>query len=81
MWYLTSNPLGAIILVTLIDLFGYFPTLRKSYSKPHEETATTFFLNGLKFLISLFALQVYTPVTWLYPSGLTLFNFSLAFMI
>ncbi len=66
-WYLTSDPLSALILVIIIDALGFVPTFRKSYHRPKEETMITFFLNGLKFAIALFALESYSLTTYLYP--------------
>jgi hypothetical protein len=34
-WYLTSNPLWAVIILTTVDLIGFAPTFRKAYSYPH----------------------------------------------
>lgn len=34
---LLDKPLYSMILVVLIDLFGFYSTYRKSYSKPYEE--------------------------------------------
>ncbi len=75
LWYITSSPLLSVILITLIDALGFYPTFRKSYHKPHEETALTFFLSGLKFVIAIIALQNYSVVTYLYPASLVLMNF------
>ncbi len=75
LWFLTDSPLGSVILITLIDALGFYPTFRKSYHKPHEETMLTFFLSGLKFIIAIIALQNYSVVTYLYPASLVLMNF------
>ncbi|MBU1112174.1 MAG: hypothetical protein ABIG93_01935 [archaeon] len=75
LWFITNNPLGSVILITLIDALGFYPTFRKSYHKPHEETMSTYFLSGLKFIIAIIALQNYTVITWLYPASLVLMNF------
>jgi len=74
LWYLTSSPLTSIILIIIIDIFGFYPTFRKSYHKPNEETMLTFFLNGLKFLIAIIALQNYSVITYLYPASLVVSN-------
>src|SRR5665213_2043268 len=42
LWFLTNNPLLAIILITFIDMLGFIPTFRKSISRPYEETAFTY---------------------------------------
>jgi len=75
LWFLTHNPLGSVILITLIDALGFYPTFRKSYYKPDEETMLTFFLSGLKFVIAIIALENYSVVTYLYPASLVLMNF------
>lgn len=74
LWWATSDPLIAVVLITLIDALGFYPTFRKSYSKPHQETAITFAISSLKFIIAIIALDNLTPVTWLYPASLVLMN-------
>src|SRR5258708_598051 len=56
-WILTKNPTTSVILIVLTDGFGYFPSFRKGYARPHEETAFSFAMNGLKFFIAIFALD------------------------
>ncbi len=80
-WYLTSNPLIAVILIIIIDALGFYPTFRKSYHKPHEETAIMFFLAGLKFGIAIIALESYTPITYLFPVYLVISNWILVSML
>ncbi len=81
LWYLTHNPLGSVILITIIDALGFYPTFRKSYHKPHEETMLTFFLSGLKFVIAIIALQNYSVITYLYPASLVIMNFAFTIML
>jgi hypothetical protein len=76
LWFLTNNPLASIILITLIDVTGgYYPTVRKSYHKPHEETISLYFLSGLKWVVAIAALENYSLITWLYPVSLIITNF------
>jgi hypothetical protein len=75
LWFITNSPFGSIILITLIDALGFYPTFRKSYHKPLEETISTYFLSGLKFVIAIIALQNHSIITWLYPLSLILMNF------
>ena len=70
LWLMTKQPLYSVILVTLTDLLAFIPTIRKSYSYPHEETLSTFVLAGVKHTISLFALEQVSMVTALYPAYL-----------
>ena len=74
LWAITKDPLLAIILITVIDTVAFIPTIRKSYAEPDSEPAFTYALSGVKFLISLFALQQLSTVTVLYPASLVLAN-------
>lgn len=66
-WLLTDSPLTSIILVTIIDLLGFMPTIRKVYNRPFEETLSTHILSTIKYGLILLALQAYTAVTVLFP--------------
>ena len=68
LWIVTETPLWSVLLVILIDLFGFVPTLYKSYHQPFQETALTYGLNSLKYVIGLLALSNYSVVTAAYPS-------------
>lgn len=76
LYYITNNPLASVILITVIyTIGGFYPTVRKSYSKPQEETLLTYFLDGIKWLMALFALENYSVLTSLYPLAGFLINF------
>lgn len=80
-WKSTNNPLLAVFMVTIADILAFAPTLRKGYYKPYEDTASTWALNSIKFLISLIALQNYNLTTILYPATLVISNGSLFFIL
>jgi hypothetical protein len=80
-WFITKGPLLSVILVTFIDALGFFPTFRKSFHKPHEETLITYFLSGLKYVFSLFALNTFSVVTALFPAYLVIANLSFVVMV
>ncbi len=67
LWLLAHQPLLAVFLVIAADILGYGPTLRKSWHKPHEETAMLYTLSSIHWLLSIVALQSLTVVNWLYP--------------
>lgn len=76
---------GALIsasLATLADLWLYVPILKKVWSYPETENATAYFLNSLKFVPALFAMDAYSVETCLYPSALIVANaFTAAYAI
>ena len=73
-WLLTDDPLGSVILISLIDLVGFYPTIRKSWIKPHEENLTAYYFANAKLLLSLFALNAITLTTVLYPLAIVVAN-------
>lgn len=80
-WYGTQDPLYAVILIALIDGLGFYPTFRKSWSKPQEELLIMYYLSALKFAIALLALDQFTPVTALYPASIIFLNLAFIGMI
>jgi hypothetical protein len=78
LWALTSQPLASVILISLISLIdvvgGFFPTFRKSITKPHEETASIYLLYSISLGFSLAALQSFTLTNALYPASFVIIN-------
>lgn len=81
LWLMTKTALWAMVLISLIDFLAYFPTIRKSYMKPFEETALTFLANSVKWTLSLLALDTWSMITALYPASLWLTNTVFGFML
>jgi hypothetical protein len=73
-WYLTSNPLSAVLLLTAIDIIGYLPTLRKAYAKPFEEQTLLYNVISVRNLIAITALEHYSLATVLFPALTTFAN-------
>ena len=73
-WAITSNPVAAVIIVTVTDAIAFIPTFRKGYAKPYEETILTFSMSVLKFVFAIFALQSFSVATVLFPASLVLSN-------
>ena len=76
-WLLTHDPLGSVILVSLIDAVAMFPTLRKSWMKPYEENLTFHGMATFNVFLSLFALTHISLTTILYPLAILLVNMAL----
>lgn len=70
LWYFTSDPLSAVVILTTVDLAGFGPTFRKAYAFPFEEKLLFFALIALRNAIAILALQNYSATTVLFP-GLT----------
>jgi hypothetical protein len=80
-WLLLKDPVLSVVLITIIDLLGFLPTIRKSFYKPHEETLALYVLAGLKFALAIVALSTYTLTTWLYPASLVVTNLCFVAML
>jgi hypothetical protein len=74
LWMITKTPVWSVILVTLIDNIGYYPTVRKSWDKPRQEALASYFLSSSGAFFSLLAIEHYSVSTWLYPASLVLSN-------
>lgn len=68
LWYLTSDPLWAVVVLTVVDLLGFGPTLRKVNSNPHSESLTFFALFAARNSIVVMALENYSLATVLFPA-------------
>ncbi|MBI1326857.1 MAG: hypothetical protein GC136_04355 [Alphaproteobacteria bacterium] len=67
LWPLTNSPLWSVLLVTAIDVAGFYPTVRKSWHKPQEENALSYVLFAVVYFLSITGLQNYNFTTLFYP--------------
>ncbi|OGG53175.1 hypothetical protein A2851_03635 [Candidatus Kaiserbacteria bacterium RIFCSPHIGHO2_01_FULL_53_29] len=81
LWRITDEPLTAVVVVTVVDVFAFAPTFRKSYMKPHEETISTYVLSTLKYVLGIAALGSFNATTLLFPVAVCLLNSSLVTML
>jgi hypothetical protein len=68
LWYFTSDPLWAVIILTVVDVLGFGPTVRKAYFMPHSESLLFFALFTARNLIVILALENYSVTTVLFPA-------------
>lgn len=72
LWYFTSEPIWAVAILTLVDLAGFGPTLRKAYQFPHSESPLFFGLFFIRNLSVILALESYSLTTVLFPAAIAL---------
>jgi len=80
-WYVTDDPLLAVIIIIIIDAFGYYPTFRKCFYNPYQENMTLYVTGGLQVPFSLLAMGEYSLVNILYPLSLVIGNTALIIMV
>jgi len=67
LWYFTKDPFWSVILACIVDGFALYPTVRKSWHKPHEESVPQYILDSGRLLIALLAMENITLTSILYP--------------
>jgi hypothetical protein len=68
LWLVARQPLLSVIMISVTDLLGFVPTIRKAWQTPYSETALTFRLIAVRQIFALLAIENYTLVTILYPA-------------
>ena len=81
LWYITSDPLWAVVILTTIDALGFGPTIRKAYHYPYEENLTFYTLFAIRSIISIFALENYSITTLLFPVVIALLSIIFVIMV
>lgn len=71
-WYLTRDPLWAVVVLTTVDLLGFGPTIRKAYDDPHSESQLFFALFLVRNFFVLMALATYSVTTVLFPAAIAI---------
>lgn len=67
-WYVTSDPLYAVVILTTVDMLGFGPTIRKAWYHPFDEHLTFYLLIAIRNLVSIMALAHYSVTTMLFPA-------------
>lgn len=68
LWYFSSDPLWAVVVLTTVDVLGFGPTFRKAYRFPHSESLLFFFLFVARNILVMLALENYSITTLLFPA-------------
>lgn len=80
-WYLTADPLWAVVILTTVDVLGFGPTFRKTWHAPHTESLAFPGLFALRNLLVLLALEHYSLTTALFPAAIAIACLLLGAMI
>lgn len=73
-WLLTKDPTISVIIVVLIDLIAFIPTLRKTWAEPKTETPVLYSMNVVRHILTLFSLQAYNIATMLHSIAMIVVN-------
>jgi hypothetical protein len=67
-WFLTSEPLWAVVILTVSDLIGFGPTFRTAYHRPYDERMWFYGFSAFRNLLVVLALHVHSLTTVLFPA-------------
>ncbi|MDB5169722.1 MAG: hypothetical protein JWN82_118 [Candidatus Saccharibacteria bacterium] len=80
-WLLVDQPTLAMLLLVSADMFGFIPSIRKTWQRPYSETLTMWAINGFRHGLSILALSSYTLLTLANPVVWTIGNFGFCAII
>ena len=69
LWLVANDPLWAVILITLIELLGFGPTMRKTWFQPHSESMSFLMILIVRNTLIIAALDRLTLATVLFPAA------------
>lgn len=62
-WAITKDPTISVVIVVLIDIVAFIPTLRKTWRHPSTERPLLYEMNAARHILTLFSLQTYNIAT------------------
>ncbi len=65
-WILTRDPTLSVVIVVIIDIVAFAPTLRKTWRYPQTENSILYIMNVLRHVLTLAVLQQYNIATMLH---------------
>jgi hypothetical protein len=73
-WAMTNDPTISVIVVVIIDVVAFIPTLRKTWTHPHTEGALLYEMNATRHILTLFSLGSYNTATMLHSIAMICTN-------
>lgn len=67
LWLVANDPLWAVVVITIIELLGFGPTMRKTWLQPFSESMSFLVLMVMRNAFVIAALELYTTATLLFP--------------
>jgi len=80
-WVLTKDPTISVIIVVLIDVVAFIPTLRKMWVRPETEKPLLYEMNVARHILTLFSLGSYNVATMLHSIAMICTNTAMTFFL
>ncbi len=78
LWKFTDNPMLALAIIVTIDILSYWPTMRKSFNKPHTEPPISAVISCVRYLFMILAVPEPAWGNIVYPLYLMLVDMGFA---
>lgn len=73
-WVVTDDPTISVVIVVLVDLLAFIPTLRKTWAHPETEKPLLYEMNVARHVLTLFSLQTYNIATTFHSIAMICIN-------
>lgn len=80
-WSATADPTWDVVVLTVVDLLGFGPTVRKVYADPHSESLAFFRIVAARKSVVVRALEHDAVATVLFPATIAVACMLLVFLI
>lgn len=80
-WLIIKQPVISIVMLVIIDLLAFGPTIRKSWVDPYSETLSLYVVTAIRHGFTIFALSEINFITILFPLAWAIGNLIFAFML
>jgi hypothetical protein len=80
-WIILNDPTWSVIIMVIIDLIAFIPTLRKTWFKPKTESPMLYGSNVLRHGLALLALSSYNIATMLHSISMIITNTTMTYFI
>ncbi|MET1033242.1 MAG: hypothetical protein ABWX94_01975 [Candidatus Saccharimonadales bacterium] len=81
LWIISKNPLMALYMSILADIFSSIPTILKSYRKPQSEHPAAYVLSVISMGITLLTVTNWQITNWLFTAYILAINCTYLFTI
>ncbi len=80
-WALTKDPTISVVIVVLIDIVAFIPTLRKTWIHPKTEQPILYQMNVARHMLTLFSLGAYNIATTFHSIAMICTNTLMTYFI
>ncbi|MFZ2523226.1 MAG: hypothetical protein WAW92_02455 [Minisyncoccia bacterium] len=80
-WYFTKDPTISVLVVVMIDVIAFIPTLEKTWYHPQTERPLLYQMNVTRHILTLFSLEAYNIATTVHSVAMIITNTLMAVFI